>query len=83
MYEALKNAVTNNDIVATTEVDNLVGKLFLFDFEQCGIHLNEQKRNLVVDLNNRILCTGQQFLNGISNPTIIKKSTLPESVRDV
>ncbi|CAH1376753.1 hypothetical protein MTP99_018163 [Tenebrio molitor] len=83
IYEALKNAVHNNDILATTEVDNLVGKLFLFDFEQSGIHLCEDKRNQVVELNNKILCAGQQFLNGISNPKVIKQSALPESVRDV
>ncbi|XP_044253809.1 mitochondrial intermediate peptidase isoform X1 [Tribolium madens] len=83
MYKALKTAVNTTDIVPTTEVDNLVGKLFLFDFEQCGIHLNEHKRNQVVELNNKILCAGQQFLNGISNPKVIKQSVLPESVRDV
>ncbi|RZB40417.1 mitochondrial intermediate peptidase, partial [Asbolus verrucosus] len=83
LYEALKGAVCCNDSLPTSEVDNLVGKLFLFDFEQCGIHLSEQKRNQVVELNNKILCAGQQFLNGISNPKIVSRSALPEAVRDV
>ena len=83
MYKALKLAVDNSDIVPTSRVDQLVGRLFLFDFEQCGIHLCEKKRNLVVELNNQILCAGQQFLSGISNPKVVKQSVLPENVRDV
>lgn len=44
--------VETNDIFPTTAVDDHVSKLFLFDFEQCGIHLEEQQRQKVFSLNN-------------------------------
>lgn len=59
LYEVLRNSVRKGDIVKTTEIDNHVGELFLFDFEQCGIHLSVDKRNKVVALNDDILYLGK------------------------
>lgn len=38
-------ALENGDIVPMDDVDKHVGKLFIFDFEQSGIHLDETKVN--------------------------------------
>lgn len=82
LYKALKNSI-EKDILPTTDVDTLVAKLFLFDFEQSGIHLSAQKRNQVVELNNQILSVGQQFHSGVAKPTVVNRSTLPENVRNM
>jgi len=46
---------SNGDIQVTSDIDDHVAKLFLFDFEQCGIHLPEKQRRRVVELNDYIL----------------------------
>lgn len=55
LYEALKNSEIEGDL------DRYVAELFLFDFEQSGIHLNEQDRNQVLQLNESILKFGSLF----------------------
>lgn len=55
LYDSLKQVTSNGDIQETSAIDDHVAKLFLFDFEQCGIHLPERQRRRVVDLNDRIL----------------------------
>ncbi|UYV70603.1 MIPEP [Cordylochernes scorpioides] len=82
LYAALKKVVTEGDIVPTDDIDNYVAKLFLFDFEQCGIHLDESKRERVVSLNDSILQIGSSFLNGTLKKRSVLKSLLPESIRD-
>lgn len=62
LYEVLKNAVRNGDVIKSNHVDNHVGELFLFDFEQCGIHLPDDKRNKVVQLNDIILNLGKYLI---------------------
>ncbi|KAJ8980592.1 hypothetical protein NQ317_018720 [Molorchus minor] len=83
LYEKLRDAVRNGDVKPTTTVDKLVGELFLFDFEQCGIHLSENERNRIVILYDAILNLGQQFVTGTSSPRMIKKSLLPSNIRDL
>lgn len=55
LYDLLKQVTNNGDIQVTSDIDNHVAKLFLFDFEQCGIHLPEKQRRNVVELNDYIL----------------------------
>lgn len=61
-----------------TEEDHHVGELFLFDFELNGIHLEERKRQYVVDLNNFILVTGQRFMTAAEKPRSVDKNELPD-----
>ncbi|XP_065084685.1 mitochondrial intermediate peptidase [Ochlerotatus camptorhynchus] len=81
LYKALKRVVDENDLMETTDVDKHVAELFLFDFEQCGIHLKEQDRQRVVYLNDCILQLGQRFMAGAVHPRTIKKSVLPDAIR--
>ncbi|KAG5884744.1 hypothetical protein JTB14_029225 [Gonioctena quinquepunctata] len=83
LYKALKDAVTRGDTERNSTVDTHVGELFLLDFEQCGIHLPESDRNKVVDLTNTILSLGQQFVAGSATPRMVKKSLLPNNVRNI
>lgn len=46
LYEAIRSVVENDDQLsseATTDIDKTVAKLFLDDFEKCGIHLDDEK----------------------------------------
>lgn len=63
------------------QVDRHVTKLFLLDFQQCGIHLQDADRESVVRLNDGILQDGQRFANMAQEPTIIRASELPDGLR--
>ena len=62
-------------------MDKHVAKLFLMDFEQSGISLNDEARETVVKLNDRILQLGQQFAAGTQRPAAAKKNMLPQNIR--
>lgn len=83
LFTALKNVVDHGDSMETDAIDRHVSSLFLFDFEQCGIHLEEQKRQRVVYLTDCILQLGQRFMAGAVNPRSVDKNTLPESIRQL
>ena len=71
----------HKDVTETDSVDEHVAQLFLFDFEQSGIHLEQEKRARVVYLNDLILYTGQKFMANAMKPSSIAKDSVPESVR--
>lgn len=83
LYLALKNVVESGDIMETTEVDRHVAKLFMFDFEQCGIHLPDEKRQEVVELNDYILQLGQRFMAGAVSPRSVSRDILPKNIRSM
>ncbi|KAK6173536.1 hypothetical protein SNE40_016967 [Patella caerulea] len=82
IHKALKTVIDNGDVVATDSLDQRVAELFIFDFEQSGIHLPEDKREKFVKLNENILFLGSHFMQGIHKPGSIKKSKLPENLRN-
>lgn len=82
LYNALKQVVHNGDVQDTSILDNHVAKLFLFDFEQCGIHLPEAERETVVRLNDYILQVGQKFMAGAGNPRAVDANILPPGARE-
>lgn len=73
--------VDSKDEFETNEIDDHVAKLFLFDFEQSGIHLEEKQRQKVVYLNDSILQLGQRFMTGAVHPREVSKSVLPDNVK--
>lgn len=79
----MKQVIRDGDKHAMTEEDKHVCELFLFDFELNGIHLEERKRQYVVNLNNFILVTGQQFMNATEKPRIVDPTRLPDVVSRV
>lgn len=83
LYEALRNVVESEggDAYPEEAVDRHVAKLFLLDFQQCGIHLDDEPRQTVVQLNDRILQIGQQFAANTHKPRVVKKATLPPNIR--
>lgn len=81
LYKELKNVVQNGDRLPTTAMDRYVAELFLFDFEQSGIHLPEAQRRKAVALNEYILQLGQLFSNNAYEPRKVHKEDLPQHIR--
>ena len=76
LYLALKHVVDNGDRFPTDQVDDYVSRLFLHDIEQCGIHLDEFKRNQVVKLTNQIFMLSREFVQNSSQPVILPKDSI-------
>eukprot|EP00092_Neocalanus_flemingeri_P039565 GFUD01043081.1.p1 GENE.GFUD01043081.1~~GFUD01043081.1.p1 ORF type:complete len:706 (-),score=245.82 GFUD01043081.1:139-2256(-) len=83
IYTALKQAVEQGDLNTESDVDKHVAKLFLQDFQQCGIHLGDKEREQVVELNDRILRLGQQFSAGCHQPRVVRAEVLPAQIRNM
>lgn len=81
MYETLKGVSLNGDITPLDDLDKHVVELFLFDFEQSGIHLDENARKKVVYLNDCILRLGQRFMAGALTPRTVSGKSLPANVK--
>ncbi|KAL1121986.1 hypothetical protein AAG570_003394 [Ranatra chinensis] len=81
LYGSLKKVVSGGDKFPTSDVENHVASLFLFDFEQSGIHLDEEDRKQVVALNDYILQLGQRFMAGAVNGRAIPRQRIPPSIR--
>jgi len=81
IYTALKRSVEEGDIFEESEVDRHVARLFLQDFQQCGIHLPESGRRQVVELNDRALRLGQTFSARCHAPRAVRAEVLPPQVR--
>ncbi len=43
IHKSLQSVISDGDKVATDAVDKRVAQLFMFDFEQSGIHLEDDK----------------------------------------
>ncbi|ELU11712.1 hypothetical protein CAPTEDRAFT_198580 [Capitella teleta] len=54
IHRSLSNVLKNGDSFETDAIDDRVAELFMFDFEQSGIHLPEDKRRIFVELNEKI-----------------------------
>ncbi|XP_067215907.1 mitochondrial intermediate peptidase isoform X2 [Linepithema humile] len=81
LYDSLKRVTSNGDIRVTSDMDDHVAELFLFDFEQCGIHLLERQRRKVVELNDYILQVGQKFMAGAVTPRTVNADALPDVIK--
>ncbi|KAL1461836.1 hypothetical protein WDU94_013704 [Cyamophila willieti] len=83
LYNALHQVVHKGDKFPETDLDKHVASLFLFDFEQNGIHLSESERAMVVQLNDYILQTGQKFMNGTITPRTVSRDSVPSDIAHV
>jgi len=83
IYSALKAVLDKGDVVPTDDVDRRVAELFLFDFEQSGIHLPSSDRHQFVELSEQILKLGSAFMLGCHRPVYVNRSSLPEQLQDV
>ncbi|XP_071949690.1 mitochondrial intermediate peptidase-like [Antedon mediterranea] len=83
LHQSIKRLLDCKDAMdSMDEESRKVAQLFLFDFEQSGIHLDETKRLEAVKLNEDILLLGSQFMQGTQMPTALHKNQLPEHIRN-
>ena len=81
LYNALKHALNDKDVSGQMDdVTKHVGNLFLFDFEQSGIHLEREKRERAVKLHEMILTFGAEFSH---NTSVSSKYPLSKWAQDV
>ncbi|KAK3095810.1 hypothetical protein FSP39_019489 [Pinctada imbricata] len=80
-YEALKNAMLHGDVVTLDDVDKRVGELLIMDFEQSGVHLDSDKKDLFLKLNESCVMLGNMFVQGAQTPVAVMKENLPEEIR--
>ncbi|XP_022107562.1 mitochondrial intermediate peptidase-like [Acanthaster planci] len=66
---------------AMDEESQIVARLFMFDFEQSGIHLEQAKRQEFVRLNEVIHILGSQFVQGTQTANAIEKRRLPQHIQ--
>lgn len=83
LYQALRAVVEGGDKIPTTAIDEHVARLFMFDFELCGIHLPEDQRREVVQLNDYILQLGQRFMAGAVTPRAVPAEVVPKDIRNL
>ena len=81
LYNALGKLLAS-DKHQMSEETRRVGELFLFDFEQSGIHLEEDKRRHFVQLQEALLVIGAQFSQAASSPVYVPLSHF-ENVDDI
>ena len=73
LYTALRRLMDSNVYSALDKVTKRTADVFMHDFEISGIHLKEDIRKKVVELNARLLEIGYKFSLNASEPTLIKK----------
>lgn len=77
LYFALKKAKFKD------ELDDYVAKLFMFDFEQSAIHLDDDNRKIVLELNESILKLGSIFSANANQGRLVNINEIPASVQHV
>ena len=78
LYEHAKQAYEAGE---GDETDRRVLKLYLIDFERCGIRLSERNRLNYLQLNEDILHLENQFRHNAHREYKISVDQLPEKVR--
>lgn len=82
LYKALKFALSDEQVLhGMDDITKHVGNLFLFDFEQSGIHLEEKKRNDAVRLHEMILTFGAEFSHNTATASRYPLQKWAENVR--
>lgn len=76
LYNALGKLLSSDAKYEMDEETRKVAELFLFDFEQSGIHLDNEKRRHFVELQEAILVIGAQFSQTASMPVPVPLSDL-------
>ncbi|KAJ8030990.1 Mitochondrial intermediate peptidase [Holothuria leucospilota] len=82
LHQSLKRLLDDKSAFnAMDEESQRVAELFMFDFEQSGIHLPEAERKEFVQLNAEAMVLGSQFVHGSHMPVSVDKSLLPDHLR--
>lgn len=80
LFGSLEHVVMHGDKMPTTAMDQHVAKMFMYDFQQCGIHRDDKDRKQIVDLNYRIMSAGQYFMSQTLNPRYFPTNIVPDKI---
>lgn len=80
LYLALKVVVDGGDKFSETEICKRVGELLILDFQQSGIHLDDELREKIVALNDYIMQVGQMFVIGSNRERLIPRNVVPKEL---
>ena len=81
LYKALQVALQCTASLELDEESQHVAESLKFDFEQSGIHLDEEKRRNFVKIQDTILRLGSQFVAGASAPVLYPKNLWPHNMK--
>ncbi|XP_071839487.1 mitochondrial intermediate peptidase-like [Apostichopus japonicus] len=82
LHNSLKKLLEDRTIFdSMDEESKTVAKLFMFDFEQSGIHLPEGERKEFVKLNEEAMILGSRFLQGTQTAVSVDKKLLPDHLK--
>lgn len=79
LYSRLKLSLTNDKRM--DECDKRVCRLLLADFEQSGIHLDEQARNKFVHVNDELIAVLMQFQINSQQPALVNARDVDEKFK--
>ncbi|XP_070538746.1 mitochondrial intermediate peptidase-like [Ptychodera flava] len=83
LHNSLRKLLDNEQVFGAMNSEcRRVAELFMFDFQQSGIHLSAGKRRKVVKLNSEILRLGSEFMQGTQTPNVVARDLLPEHIRN-
>ena len=80
LYKSIQDSLNQNG-EAMDDVTKMVAQLFIFDFEQSGIHLEENKRKLAVSLHEAVIVLGARFTQGTSVSRICSLKQWPTDLQ--
>ena len=80
LYKALNDSVKEFSDQLDS-VTKMVAGLFLFDFEQSGIHLNAEKRKRAVEMHEASLVLGARFTQNAQQSRLFPVTKWPKDVR--
>lgn len=81
LYNALQDTLRSASSLELDEETQHVAESLIFDFEQSGIHLDDEKRREFVRLQDNILRLGSEFVSGASTPMLFPKKMWPSHVQ--
>ena len=82
LHHSLNCFMTSEEFTVADQVTQRTTELLMHDFEASGIHLDTEKREKVVELNNRILELSHHFMQNTSQPTLVHRDDCPTSFQN-
>lgn len=82
LHQSLSNFLESEQFVNADRVTRRTSQLLMHDFESSGIHLDAEKRELIVRLNQHILELSHYFVHNSSLPTLLPRNECPQILQD-
>lgn len=82
LHRSLRRLLDDRAVMSSMDEESQrVAQLFMFDFEQSGIHLEESTRKKFVSLNEELLMLGSYFLQNTQIGHSVPKDMIPPHIK--